>query len=83
MTARAPIAFGEYKTWLATRVGRETMVRVDFAGPVNVPEIDRLIAYLQMVRGWWAEDEQSLGEALVKWAEAIAESQCMSSPEKP
>ena len=59
---------GNGKTWLLTRVGRDTMVRVDFDGPVCVHEVEHLQRNLDLMLKWMRRE---LAEALVAWGEAL------------
>lgn len=47
-------------TWLLTRIGPTTRVRVDVDGPMGVAEIDHLMANLTLARKWREEEEAQL-----------------------
>jgi hypothetical protein len=70
---------GNSKTWLLTRIGTQTVVRVDIVGPVGVAEIEHLKKNLDVALGWLRTE---LVEALVAWGVAVGQRQGVDRSDK-
>lgn len=61
----------KWETWWLTKIGRESFVQINVAGPLDMNEMVAFKRFVDMIHGWWVEDAEVIGHALVAWGEAM------------